>query len=268
MQFEFHQFYVIVFCSAIIRNLPSASTVKEITIKARNSLGLLGQLTMAEVGGVNEYMTRPSSRHQQLKAQLRMAIQQTEDEPLKRYVDTMFLTGYQQRIGIDEYIQLIAAELQVTPEDPAEAKEEAEWLEIVRLRKERREREAAQQQAAAEAIRLAELNDDTMRRKEKQRYVFNHLQRRGHFKIRIREIEERIARLGKESYYIDAARSELSMLMKRLQLRQIILNQERDRVRGFRGEMVTSSVLHGAEMKFEIHSFKRELDEACDECAK
>jgi hypothetical protein len=132
----------------------------------------------------------------------------------------------------------------------------------------RKERAILAQKEMAETIRLSEMHEDKQMRKDHQLFVFTHLQRRAHYRIRIRELEERFTRLGRESYYIDANRSELSMLMKRLQLRLIELNQERDRVRGFKGAMVTSSVLHGAEMKYEIYSFKRDLDKACIECAK
>jgi hypothetical protein len=163
---------------------------------------------------------------------------------------------------------LLIAELSVTPEDQEEAHEEDEWLEIVKEKLERRKLETAAQEAVVEAVKNEMAQDDVERREETQRYVFNHLQRRAHFKIRMRELEERVARLQKESYFLDANRSELSLHMQRLQLRQIILNQECDRVRGYKGTMVTSSVLHGAEMKYEIFSFKKDIEAACEACAK
>jgi hypothetical protein len=179
----------------------------------------------------------------------------------------LYFQGYQQRVGVDDYIQLLVQELRVTPEDAEEAQEGAAWEKLMREKKERRDKAAQEQEAQAEAIRRAEASEERQRKKETDRYVFTHLQRRAHFKIRMRELEERAQRLHKESYFIDANRTELSILMKRLQLRLILLNQERDRVRGFTGTMVNSSVLHGAEMKYEIYSFKRDLDKARDDCA-
>lgn len=156
----------------------------------------------------------------------------------------------------------------MTPEDPEETAEETEWLGMLQAKRARKEAGAAAQAAQAEAIRRMESEEGHRRRQENRKNVFSHLQRRAHFRIRMRELEERISRLTKESYYIDATRSELAVLMKKLQLRLILLNQERDRVRGFRGTMVNSSVLHGAEMKYEINSFKLDLDKARDECAQ
>lgn len=169
---------------------------------------------------------------------------------------------------MDEFIKVVADELRVTPEDAEELEEGREWSRLQAEERSRKERAAAAQAEQAESIRDADRSEERLRRKEQQLFVFTHLQRRAHYRIRIRELEDRLQRLGKESFTIDASRTEMSMLMKRLQLRQIVLNQERDRVRGFKGSMVTSSVLHGAEMKYEIHAFKKDLDKACVECAK
>lgn len=165
-------------------------------------------------------------------------------------------------------MQIISAELRTTPDDAEESKEEAEWLEIVESKKRRKDAAVAAQSAQAEAVRRMESEEGHKRRQEKRKNIFTHLQRRAHFKIRIRELEEKKLRLTKESYFIDANRSELSMLMRKLQLRLVLLNQERDRIRGFKGTMVNSSVLHGAEMKYEINAFKLDLDKARDSCAR
>ena len=125
----------------------------------------------------------------------------------------------------------------------------------------------AKQTALAESLRQIEETEESLTRKESQHYVYSHLQRRSHYKFRIRDIEDSISRLNRESFQIDATRAELSLMMKRLQLKLILLTQERDRIRGYTGTTVSSSVLHGSEMKYDIESFKIDLDSACSACA-
>jgi hypothetical protein len=65
--------------------------VKSIVIKARNTTGLLGQTSLAEVNGVSDFMTRACSRHLQLKTELRNMVDLAEREPNRKHVDTMIL---------------------------------------------------------------------------------------------------------------------------------------------------------------------------------
>ena len=78
-------------CRAVIRNIPSSTVVKDITIKARNSAGLVGQVAKAEIDGVMEFSTKAASRHRQLQQQLKMAIDLEEKEPGRKHIDTVFL---------------------------------------------------------------------------------------------------------------------------------------------------------------------------------
>lgn len=171
----------------------------------------------------------------------------------------------------------MVSELQLTPADEVEAAEDALWAVIMEKKRLKLEAIAEANRIAAERELHAEEAEREMLASERKKEsgiqrdriaVFTHLQRRCHFKIRLRELEERIACLLKEINFLDVSRSESTLLMKRLQLRQIQLHQERDRLRGYHGATVTSAVLHGADMKYEIHSFKRDIDAACLLCAK
>jgi hypothetical protein len=88
--------------------------VKDITCKARNKAGLFGQQCVAVPLEGDEsvvYSTRAASRHQQIKLQLKNALQITENEPNQKHIDTIFLQVRKDGNDFFEYIGINSLDL-------------------------------------------------------------------------------------------------------------------------------------------------------------
>ena len=93
------------------------------------------------------------------------------------------------------------------------------------------------------------------------KFIFPYRSRRAHFKSKIQLLEKTIKDLKNEKHEIDAERSRLTEVMKRESKRKIELDMEKDRIKNFNGESITSSVLHGSSMRYEIGEFITNLEE-------
>jgi hypothetical protein len=99
-----------------------------------------------------------------------------------------------------------------------------------------------------------------------KKFMFPYRARRVHFKHKIYKVENEINALKKERYEIDAQRSRLTAVMKREQSRRMDLQLERDRIKSYRGDWITSSVLHGSEMRYTIEEFVQKVELMWEKC--
>ena len=75
-----------------------------------------------------------------------------------------------------------------------------------------------------------------------------------------------IAALHQESHNIDANRTTQTTTMKFKQKRQLTLKLEQDRVEAFKGDLVTSSVIHGYEVQYYFQDFMEKVMEEYQKC--
>ena len=106
----------------------------------------------------------------------------------------------------------------------------------------------------------------TVPKKESNSHVFSHRAREKHFKYRIHVLEQRIKALYDETFQIEANRTYLTALMHGQQKHQLALQLEKDRLKNFRGDSITSSVLHGAIMRYDVESFTVDVHNAYESC--
>ena len=91
-------------------------------------------------------------------------------------------------------------------------------------------------------------------------------QRRQHFKRKLESLKRDVVNFEREKYELDTHRSKLITVMKVEQGKRMNLRLERDRVKSFKGQIVTSSVLQGAPMQYVYGDFMKKLDAAIVEC--
>ena len=171
------------------------------------------------------------------------------------------------------------AELAVTPEDELEKEEALIWERI----KEEQLRKQEEEEAAAVIVPLGSDDDgdddennvlvNTVTgngrpgsKPNTVTFTFPHRARERHFKYRIAVLEQRIKSLNEESFNIEANRTHLTMLMHRQQKKQMELQLEKDRLQHFTGDSITSSVLHGAVMRYDVESFTKAVYETYENC--
>ena len=214
----------------------------------------------------------------QLVEQVRLA-ELSSDE----YIDTDFYTGVTQRLIRKDFVLQLKMDIKTNPIAPLEAQEQAEWLNIVvAKRKKKADEEAEKRRIQAELDAFERAQDkkygetdkilfdenDGEERSIEERFIFPFQQRRAHFSRRIAFLEKELKDLAEEKSDIDSNRSRLTKYMQDQQIRQIELRMERDRVAAFEGDLVTSSVLHGALMQYDQTDFLEKVTDFLDDTSR
>lgn len=243
----------------VLRNILSEVDVVNISIRAENKAGLLSEPnpdlffgnTPENYAKIEVVRTLPSSRHKQLMDQLKLAKDTNDD-----FIDTDFIGGVQQRLGKVLYINFILLELQKVEPHWLEEEEALIWGKIKVAQKQKAEMEAKWLEEARKKEDDEAFSDDDDEEDNARRFIFPYRVRRAHFRHKISKLEATIISLKQEKHIIDASRSRLTNLMKREQKRKLELQLEKDRVNTFKGDMVTSSALHGSAMRYHIDEFR------------
>lgn len=161
-------------------------------------------------------------------------------------------------------------ELSVTPQDPLEIEEAKEWAAV-------EERANMRRQMEEEALRLAlELEakdkaakaDEDAMNKEYGDLGFTYQQRREQFERKIKSLENRTVQLTNERSEIDKKRIYATSQMRTKEKRMMMLTLEKERLKDYTGAVVTSDVLVGADMQYNIGDFRKRVEIAVEECMK
>ena len=137
--------------------------------------------------------------------------------------------------------------------DPEEEEEARIWASIkekrAKLAREERERlEEEERQRRA----IEDPDDNEEKGVTNDDFTFTHKYRRQHFKHRLLFLEDDITRIKKERHEINAERAKRTEVMKKEQARQMELQLEKDRIKNYKGELVSSDVLHGSTMRYNV----------------
>lgn len=270
---------------AVIRNLPDQTDVIDIYICARNftyHIGSKGMLLRQQV-----VRTLKSSRHALLQRELTYASTITE-----ALIDTSFYTGVKQRLNRIEHIRQLSEELLVTDADALELEEAEEWAAVLEKQnlKLQKEQEALRlvQEIANQAVQernqqQAEEDDEdddnpknskngknnSKNSKQKQStidYTFSFKQRRDHFERKIKSLEQHLLDLNAERLAIDRKRIYATLQMRNKEKIMLQLQLEKERLKYYKGAVITSDVLTGADMEFKTIDFKARVEKAVSEC--
>lgn len=248
--------------SFIIRNIESDSDVVNIKIKALNAAGLFSDgrpLTLKPEQAEGGIRTLRQSRHRRLVFELKRARDSKDD-----FIDTDFFTGVVQRLERIGFIKDLVEELHTSVPDPEEEDEAHEWAEVKRLRaiKEEEDRKAAEAEAERKRLLAMEHSSDEDTDEDEKGKIrtdpdanFPAKYRRHHFKKRIAYLEQRIKDLKKERYLIEADRNKMTEEMKSSQKRGMMLQLELDRTKDYKGDWITSDVIHGSSMRYLLTDF-------------
>ena len=141
-------------------------------------------------------------------------------------------------------------------------REEAkEWL-AEKERRAKRDADIAALEAANDPFANQPDSDEEEVIDGQQKEIFSNQQRRQHFKAKLESLKKQIEQYTAEKYELDTNRSKLTKLMKVEQSKRMALRLERDRVKSFKGNIVTSSVLQGAPMQYVFGDFMKKVDAA------
>lgn len=237
--------------SAVIRNIKPDTKVVNISITATNNVGLVSAHRPLGV----ELRTSPSCRYTQIQREIDKMSKSTDE-----FVDTDFYAGIMQRMLRVEFLKMLNMELEVTQPDPLEYQEAQEWA-ANRMIMEAEAKRIADAEALRRAIEEGDVED-----KDPNRVTFTHRQRMAHYKRKVLAIEDRINELKHERLELDLRRGKLTELMKSRQKRQMELKLERDRIKNFKGDMVTTDILFGAAMQYQIDDVLKKIDHAFAVC--
>ena len=249
----------------VLRNIPSDVDVTSIHIKAENRAGLLSEgndrlyegKTTETYKKIDVVRTHKASRHKQLLEQLKIAKDSKDN-----FIDTDFVGNVQQRIDRIDYIAYLTYELKQTTPHWQEEEEDHIWGNIKLKLSHRAEEEAKRLEALRKAEDEEFGSDDEEEYDDSKKFMFPFRARRAHFKHKIESLEKDIIRLSREKHDLDANRARLTNVMKDQQLRKLELQLEKDRVKNFNGELITSSVLHHSAMRYEISDFVKKVQVA------
>jgi hypothetical protein len=242
-----------------LRNILSETDVINIAIRAENKAGLISEpnadlysgTTPEEFTKVEVIRTLHASRHKQLMTQLKIA-KDTKDD----FIDTDFIGGVQQRLGKVIYINYLLMELQKVEPHWLEEEEALIWGNIKVVLKKKADEEARILEEIRKKEEEEEFSDDEDEEDNARKFIFPYRVRRAHYRHKITKLENLTVSLKQEKHIIDANRARLTNLMKREQKRKLELQLEKDRVNAFKGDMVTSSALHGSSMRYSIDEFR------------
>ena len=252
----------------VIRNVASDTDVINISIKAENRAGLLSEANDMLFEGTlpDEYKrievvrTKEASRHKQLHEQIAIAKNSTDE-----FIDTDFVGNIQQRISRTDYMAYCTYELTKTTPHWQEEEEDHIWTKIKFKKSKRAEEEAAKIEARRKAEE-DEFNSDDDDEDEANEFIFPYRFRRAHFKHKIASLERDIEMYAKEKHDIDSNRARTTNVLKKEQLRKLELQLEKDRVKNFNGDLITSSALHGSAMRYQIGEFVIKIQTAYEDC--
>jgi len=254
--------------SAVLRNLPADTLINKIFIKAINKRGLISEAMKLpkrfdeETKEEIEVKTLPASRYALTHREFERCANSAET-----FIDTSFFTGVQQRLLRVDFMKALEEAMKTLKPDELERQEAKEWAAVLGGK------ETKAKALALEAARADPLSDENAFKDElgdmlveKDAFVFTNQQRRQHFKRKLENLVKDIESLSVEKYNIDAERSRLTNLMKKEQTAKMSYKLERDRVKNFTGQIVTSSVLSGAPMQYVFGDFLKKLAEAGEMC--
>ena len=117
-------------------------------------------------------------------------------------------------------------------------------------------------EAAKDNLRIEEMDEDDL----VEEVGFSFSQRRLHYRKKIRKLEKLDESLRAETLEIDKNRTRLTFSMKDKQKRQMDLKLEMQRLKNFKGTSVSSSVLHGSAMQYQIDDYRVRVDKAYNKC--
>lgn len=160
-------------------------------------------------------------------------------------------------------------ELSVTPPDPLEVEEAKEWAAVV-------ERANLRKQLEEEALRLAlelsnktkavEQEDNEHNPREHGHLGFTFKQRHDQYERKIKSLEQKMVALVEERGEIDRKRIQATLQMRMKEKRMMQLQLETERLKGYPGDVITSSVLVGADMQYNIGDFRRRCEKVVNDC--
>lgn len=101
-----------------------------------------------------------------------------------------------------------------------------------------------------------------------QKYMFTFRQRRQHFKRKLEMLDQTIKELTEEKYNIDKNRTILTLGMREMEGKHMVFKLEIERLKQYRGENITSSILHGSNMQYKTADYKRRINNAYEECIR
>ena len=157
--------------------------------------------------------------------------------------------------------------------NPVELEESAAWASILKELQDKKKREELETQV------LDKMGTDDMSKllgalggdeddegeldengEKKRVFVFPWRQRKAHYIRRIKILEDRIKDCTEERYEIDKNRTRSTAVMKKLQSRVMNLKLELDSLKHFKGDSISSSILHGTAMKYQAKDFIKMVD--------
>ena len=167
-------------------------------------------------------------------------------------------------------------EIDVTPPDPLELEEAKEWEAIVHMLKEEELAKEANKFAmisSAESVRSSvgtTVNEDDP---EVQKILsgendpsgFSYKQRKKHYEHKIKKLEKQITDLINEKMAIDRRRLEHTHTMRAKEQRLLIITLERERLKLYRGSIITSGVLTGADIQYNTDDYRKRIELAYEQ---
>mgnify|MGYP003385211319 FL=1 len=201
-----------------------------------------------------------------------------------------FFTGVTQKILRIEFLRECNQAIKLEYPDPIEQKEAAEWAAIQRARDAAKRKEELETQILDNTnFNMDDAKDTSNKAKNKEKedlmlklgktdedssvqtlqvdeeeeeldFSFPWRQRKAHYIRRIKILEDRIKDFTEERYEIDKNRTRSTLIMKKLQTRTMMLRLELDNIKHFKGDFITSSILHGASMRYEAKDFVKRVD--------
>lgn len=260
--------------SFVVRNLPSSCGVKALMVRAITS----PDVQCPDSKALQDFETREASKHRQILEKI------ATTEVLKdEFIDTDFETGVLQRLDRKMFLRRLHKRLQLVAPDPEEEEERRIWAEI-KAEKARREREEAMEGMLPPDLSDSEEDEKTLDGPSKEarrlartkrgkalfidpdRFIFLPKIREKHYKHKIMKLERQIVDLKKELVFVDSERSRLTVLMQATQKKQMLLQLEKDRLKNFTGNSITSSVLHGTNMRYDVVTFTKDVQDAWEGC--
>jgi hypothetical protein len=182
-------------------------------------------------------------------------------------VDTDYFNNVTQRLKRADVLTKLYEEFKVIKRDPSEEAESAVWDKLIADRAAERAAAAKKEEDEAEATRLLqEADDNETGEDDPTSFYFPNYIRKKHYKKKIKATERDLKDTDSERRAIDADRINLTLLLKEKQSFLMNVSLERDRLKDFHANIISSSVLHGTPMNYYTASFKKELEIAYVNC--
>ena len=201
--------------------------------------------------------TKPPSMRQRLQKELQRA-KQWEGEN----IDTEFYTGFMQRENREDYIQRLEQDLAVVIEQGEEDTSAAEALSVSKNRRWKQLKLARSMTAKLPDVH----HEDTDAEAIYERIIPGYHTRKIQFEYRVKKLEEAIVECERLRVESMTNRVTLAHEMRDTQSRIIEVQGEIDRVHGFSGNSINSSVMHGVDQRFDVSQLKVDLEEELEKC--